>query len=302
MVRHLHGAIAERSRTQFGLIHRDQVLRMGASIHQLRHLVEGGALEAIEPRVLRVAGTPTSWEQQLFAGLLGLGPTAVVSHVAAAALWGFDGVRHGAVEFTVPRSNRNRISVGRVHSSLHLEAVDLARRGRFPVTSAARTIIDAARRFSTRQLEGIVDAACRDRLTDEAAILQRLGELRRPGRSRLLSILGADLDTGRPHTWLERELLTICRRAGITGMRMQTELNAAGRVARVDGFLDHAKLVIEVAGHRTHSTRRQRQADNERRLALEQRGFRVLEFTYEDVTQRPDYLVATVLARLEVTH
>lgn len=302
MVRHLHGAIAERSRTQLGLIRRDQVFRLGASIHQLRHLVEIGALESIEPGVLRVAGTPTTWEQQLLAGLLGLGSNAVVSHVAAAALWELDGVRRGAVEFTVPRSNRNRLAVGRVHSSLHLEPVDLARKGRFQLTAPARTIIDAAARFTIRQLEGIVDAACRDRLIDESTILERLSELRRPGRSKLLSILGADALTGRPHTWLERELLTMCCQAGIAGLRMQTELDAAGRIARVDGFIDRAKLVIEVAGHRTHSTRRQRQADNERRHLLEQQGYRVLEFTYEDVTQRPGYLIATVLARLGVTH
>lgn len=302
MVRHLIGTIAERSRTQLGLLHQDQVLRLGGTPHQLRHLLDTGALERVEPTVLRVAGAPITWEQLLLAGVLGLGPDAVVSHVAAAALWEFDGVRQGAVEFTVPRTNRNRASVGRVHSSLSLKPIDISRKGRYPTTTPTRTIIDAAARFTLRQLEGIVDAACRDRLTDETALLARLADLRRPGRSKLLAILGADLASGRPHTWLERELLSICRSGGVPELRMQTELTADGRVARVDGFLDQAKLVIEVAGHRTHSTRRQRQADNERRLRLEQQGYRVLEFTYEDVTQRPDYVVQTVLARLTVPH
>lgn len=302
MAQHLIGTIAERSRTQLGLLHRDQVLRLGGTPHQLRHLLDVGALERIEPSVLRMTGAPVTWEQLLLAGLLGLGPDAVVSHVAAAALWGLDGVRPGAVEFTVPRANRNRISVGIVHSSLLLDPIDLSRTGRYPVTTPARTIIDAAARFTLRQLEGIVDAACRDRLTDEATLLARLADLRRPGRSKLIAVLGADIESGRPHTWLERELLSICLRGGIKDLRMQTELTADGRVARVDGFLDQAQLVIEVAGHRTHSTRRQRQADNERRLRLEQKGYRVLEFTYEDVTQRADYLVDTVLARLAVSH
>jgi very-short-patch-repair endonuclease len=302
MDRHLIGAIAERSRTQLGLLHRDHVLELGGTRHQVRHLVDTGALERAEPGVLRVAGAPITWEQRLLAGVLGLGVDAVVSHVAAAALWGLDGVRPGAVEFTVPRGNRNRLSVGTVHSSLLLDPIDLGRCGMFPVTTPARTIIDSAARFTVRQLEGIVDAACRDRLTNESALLARLADLRRPGRSKLLCVLGADVQSGRPHTWLERELLSVCKRGGINELRMQTELTAEGRVARVDGFLDAAKLVIEVAGHRTHSTRRQRQADNERRLRLEQEGYRVLEFTYEDVTQRPDYVVDTVLARLAVSH
>lgn len=302
MVRHLIGTIAERSRTQLGLLHQDQVFRLGGTPHQLRHLIDTGALERLEPTVLRVTGTPVTWEQLLLAGVLGLGSDAVVSHVAAAALWELDGVRQGAVEFTVPRANRNRSSVGRVHSSLSLEPIDISRKGRYPATTPTRTIIDAAARFTLRQLEGIVDAACRDRLTDETTLLARLADLRRPGRSKLLSVLGADLASGRPHTWLERELLSICKSGGVPELRMQTEFTADGRVARVDAFLDQAKLVIEVAGHRTHSTRRQRQADNERRLRLEQQGCRVLEFTYEDVTQRPDYVVQTVLARLAVPH
>lgn len=302
MVRHLIGTIAERSRTQLGLLHHDDVLQLGGTPHQLRHLVDTGVLERVEPGVVRIAGAPVTWEQRLLAGLLGLGPDAVVSHVAAAALWRLDGVRPGAVEFTVPRRNRNRLAIGIVHSSLLLDPIDLTAVDRFPVTTATRTIIDAASRFTTRQLEGIVDGACRDRLTDETQLLGRLDELRRPGRSKLLSVLGADIHSGRPHTWLERELLGICKRGGIRGVRMQTELTAEGRIARVDGFLDEARLVIEVAGHRTHSTRRQRQADNERRHRLEQQGYRVLEFTYEDVTQRPDYVVDTIRARLAVSH
>lgn len=302
MVRHLIGTIAERSRSQLGLIHHDQVAHLGGTPHQVRHLVEVGALERIEPGVLRLTGAPVTWEQRLLAGVLGLGPDAVVSHVAAAALWGFDGVRAGAVEFTVPRSNRNRLAVGRVHSTLLVDPIDFTRTGRFPVTAPARTIVDTAGRFTHRQLEGIVDAACRDRLTTESALLERLAALRRPGRSKLVAVLGADMASRRPHTWLERELLTICRAAGIHGLRMQTELTAEGRVARVDAMLDARKLVVEVAGHRTHSTRRQRQADNERRLRLEQQGYRVLEFTYEDVTQRPAYVVESILARMAVPH
>lgn len=302
MARHIHGTIAERSRSQLGLLHREQILQLGGTPSQLRQLVDTGAFERIEPGVMRLRGAPITWEQNLLAGLLGLGSDATVSHMAAAALWGFDGVRPGAVEFTVPRANRNRISLGRVHSTLLVDPVDFTSHGRWPITAPSRTIVDAANQFTRRQLEGIVDAACRDRLTDEETLLERIHSLRRPGRSKLLAVLGADTSTGRPHTWLERELLKICRRAGITGLRMQTELTAGGRVARVDAFIDHAKLVIEVAGHRTHSTRRDRQADHERRLRLEQQGFRVLEFTYEDVTQRPDYLVATVLARLSVPH
>lgn len=302
MVQHHLGAIAERSRSQLGLLHHDQAADLGATPHQIRRLVAVGLLERVEPGVLRLVGAPVTWEQQLLAGTLGLGPHAAVSHAAAAALWELDGVRPGAVEFTVPRGNRNRIAIGKVHSTLLVDPVDFDRRSRFAVTAVARTIIDCAPRFNLRLLETIIDGACRDRLTSEGALFERVRALRRPGRSKLLAILGVDEQSGRPHTWLERELLIICRRAGIGGIRMQTELTAEGRLARVDAMLDTHRLVVEVAGHRTHSTRRQRQADNERRLRLEQQGYRVLEFTYEDVTQRPTYVTDTILARIAVRH
>jgi hypothetical protein len=302
MARHTYGAIAERSRTQLGLIIREQLRQLGVSRHQEQHLVDTGILQRVEPRVLCVAGVPPSWEQLLLAGVLGLGPGAVVSHMAAAAIWGLDGVPPGAVELTVPRGCRNRLGVGTVHSSLHLEPIDVGRRGRFPITRPTRTIIDIAGALPIRRLEGVVDAACRERLTDEHALVRRSEELRRAGTRKLLRVLGADRATGRPHTWLERETLAIFRRGGGPVPRMQAELARDGRVVRVDGIFDEAALIIEVAGHRTHSTRRQRQADAERRLCLEQSGFRVLEFTYEDVTERPDYVLATVLARLAVRH
>jgi hypothetical protein len=302
MSRHLYGAIAERSRNQLGLIHRDQVLELGIGEKRLERLVRAGALERIEPSVLRVGGAPVSWEQLLLAGQLGLGPEAVVSHRAAAALWELDGIRPGHVEFTVPRGQRNRVAVGQVHSSLSLEAADVATLRPHRLTSVARTIVDIANGLTIRRLEAVVDGACRDRLTTEHELDERITALRRPRRSKLRTVLGHDGGTGRPHTWLERETLALFERADGPVPRMQVELTAGGQVARVDGCFDEHRLVVEVAGHRTHSTRRQRQADNERRLRLEQAGYRVLEFTYEDVTERPQYVLDVVYARLAVAH
>lgn len=85
MARHIDGAIAERSRTQLGLIQRTQALDLGLTEAQLRRRVSSGALEVAQPRVLRVGGAPITWEQHLVAGLLGLGDDAVVSHMSAAA-------------------------------------------------------------------------------------------------------------------------------------------------------------------------------------------------------------------------
>jgi hypothetical protein len=232
------------------------------------------------------------------AGQLGLGDGSLVSHRASAALWGCDGIRPGSVEFLVERGHRNRLAVGRVHSTLYLPDEDRAERRGFRVTSATRTIVDMAPMLKRRALEGVVDGACRDRLTTEAALMDCHLRLRRPGRSLLPWVLGVEAGRARPHTWLEREFMGILRAAGAPLPEMQTVLSPEGRVVRVDALFRPRRLIVEVAGHRTHSTRRDRQDDAERKLALELDGYDVAEFTYEDVTERPEYVVRRVLQLL----
>jgi very-short-patch-repair endonuclease len=73
---------------------------------------------------------------------------------------------------------------------------------------------------------------------------------------------------------------------------------SGGGIARVDLFWDDAKLAVELVGHRTHTTRRQRQSDAERAARLGLEGWTVVEFTYEDVVERPEYVVEMIRAYL----
>lgn len=82
--------------------------------------------------------------------------------------------------------------------------------------------------------------------------------------------------------------------------RLQVTYRSAGRlVARVDALFGD-DLVIEVAGHGTHSTRSQRQRDEQRRTELTLAGRRVITFTYDDVMDRPDWVVAQLRLALGV--
>ena len=77
--------------------------------------------------------------------------------------------------------------------------------------------------------------------------------------------------------------------------RCQVELRkAGGGIARVDLFWEEARLVVELDGHGTHATRRDRQAAAERAARLGLEGWHVVSFTYEDVTERPGYVVAMI--------
>lgn len=294
-------AIAERAAPQLGLITRTQFTAMGGSKKMLRTRVNQGVLVPIGAQSLRVGGAPTTWRQQLLAATLDAGPDAVVSHLAAAAYWHLAGVRTGAVEVTVPDGRRPRRVVGLVHLSRALNPVDVDRRGPFPVTTPARTLIDAASRLARPQLEAALDEALRNGLVGHAYLRWRLDQLGAGGRrgvADLRRLLDGPIADRRPESWLERRVLTILRQAGLPAPDVQRPVVTAGGVRRVDFCYPAAGLVIEVDGHRTHSTRRQRQADAQRAAELTALGLEVITFTYEDVTERPDYVVETIAGRL----
>ena len=66
------------------------------------------------------------------------------------------------------------------------------------------------------------------------------------------------------------------------------------RVGRVDFCFEPQLLIVEVSGRRGHSTDAERAKDAQRRNELQTLGYTVLEFTYADVKDRPDYVLATL--------
>jgi very-short-patch-repair endonuclease len=188
-----------------------------------------------------------------------------------------------------------------VHRSRDLLAVDVQRDAALPVTTPSRSLIDAAPRLTSTQLEAALDAACRTGLISAPYLCWRVDELRRQGRrgiGKIAELVPADAPSGREESWLERRFTRLLRDAGLPPPRCQRRLRHSGGSARVDFVYDEAKLVIETDGHATHATRRRRQADAERDARLVAEGWRVVRFTYEDIVERPAYVVATVRSLL----
>lgn len=73
-------------------------------------------------------------------------------------------------------------------------------------------------------------------------------------------------------------------------MLQKTYRDGSRIVARVDAYFAGG-LVVEVSGHASHASRRQRQMDAQRHTELTLRGLRVLTFTYEDVRDRPAWVI-----------
>jgi very-short-patch-repair endonuclease len=74
---------------------------------------------------------------------------------------------------------------------------------------------------------------------------------------------------------------------------------------RVGGFLvdflwDESRLIVEVDGYAFHRDRASFEADRARDARLTAQGYRVLRFTYSQVTQESAQVVATVRGMLRV--
>lgn len=288
--------LAER---QHGLVRLDQF--DPADHRRLRHLAARGIVERLATGVYRVSGSPATWAQAVQAGVWALGKDAVVSHASAARLYGLDRFEDDpSVELTVPRGQRERGFTAlplTVHSTTSRLKSDLRHVNGWPVTSPERTIVDLARAgVATSSLEAAIDSSIRLRLTTLEHIIARAGAIQGPARRGVARLDQLILASG-GHTLLERRFLQLLRSARHPMPVPQVVHRRQGRhIARVDFLFPEQRIVVEVSGGRGHSSASDRAKDARRRNELQQMGRTVLEFTYEDVTDRGPYVLQTLRA------
>lgn len=111
------------------------------------------------------------WSGHLLAAVLACGEGAVLSHVAAAALWNIRGSAATLIDVTVPSQNgRVRRNGIRIHRSGRLGADEATTKDGIPVTTVARTLLDLADVLNSQALKRAIDAAEYQRLFDLNAL------------------------------------------------------------------------------------------------------------------------------------
>jgi very-short-patch-repair endonuclease len=292
-------AVSSYLTAHHGLVDRDTFARFNVTRGEVARWVADQRLERCAPRVWRLVGSPHSWEQDLQAGLLSLGPASAVSHAAAAALHGLDRWPPGPLEFLVPRGARGATVNGRVHSTLAVGRADVVRVRGLRTTAATRTIIDlATAQVEPMRIAAAIDSAVRLELSAPIVITRRLAALGRAGRRGVRALDKLLLDAG-GHTMLEREFLRIVRAATLPRPETQVIFRDDRRtLARVDFLFREQMLVVEVSGRQGHSSPTERARDAQRRNELQDLGFDIYEYTWEQVTQCPDQIVAQLRGRL----
>jgi very-short-patch-repair endonuclease len=294
----LSAALTDLAADQEGLLTSAQLRDDGVTAWQQRCLVADGWIFRLAPRVYALRGAPDTHRRRLRCGLLCLGERSWVSFEAAAALHGLDRARPHAVEFTIDRARRPPVLPFAVHTTKRLDPIDHVVVDGFRAMSATRTVFDLAlARAHPHRIEAAIDSAVRLQLSSPEVLARRLAGLRGQGRWGCRLVEDLLTDSG-GHTHLERRFLELVRQAGLPRPRTQVVFRADGRhVARVD-FLFGADVVVEVSGQKGHASPAERARDAQRRNELQDLGLRVFEYTFDDVTKRPDMVRRTLVARL----
>lgn len=285
---------------QHGLVSRAQALASGASDGALRQRVSSGRWVRVAPGVYRIAGVPVTWHQRALAAVLVAGPGAVVSHHAAAVLFGLDGFRPGRLHLTVPSPRGGRNALATVHRSRTLAPTDVSIVERIPTTAPGRLLVDLAGAVSPDRLERAVDDVLVRRLSTLDAVTARLKATGRfSGRTALAGVLAAWQPGPLPASVAEMRLVRCLLAAGLPQPVRQYQIRAQGRfVARVDVAYPWARLAIELDSFRWHAGRGAFDHDRTRRNRIEAAGWRVLHATPADLDDHARHVVAATRALL----
>ena len=274
---HVDRVVVAAAARQHGVVTTAQLVDAGLGRGAIAHRVQRGWFVPLSRGAYQVGPVAGARGREM-AAVLVIG--GVLSHHTAADLWGVR-PHAGPVHVTVTgRQPRSRPDL-RIHRSLSLDA---AVKDGLPLTTPARTLLDLATHLRQHEL---------DRATEQVQILglatqdEIAAELTsRRGVRALLAALHDEPTLTRSEA--ERRLLDLIRQARLP--RPETNVTVAG--CEVDLLWRTQRLVVEVDGYAFHSGRAAFERDRRRDAALQAAGFRVVRFTWRQITREPHAVVA----------
>lgn len=279
---------------QHGVITAVQLLDLGLSREGIARRVRAGRLFRLHRGVYAV-GRPDLRRQGVWlAAVLACGPGAVLSHRSAGALHGLlEGDGAGTDVALAGDGGRQRRAGIRVHR-VALERWETTAVEHIPVTTVARTLVDLAAGAHPQRIARLVTRAEQLRVYDDRAVRRVLAaHPRAPGAARLAAALAVYEEPPDMDSVLEAAMAGLCAAAGLPEPETQEPVEGE----RVDFLWAGHGLIVETDGRETHATRQAFEDDRARDAKLTAAGYRVVRFTYRQITHRPEW-VAGVLARL----
>lgn len=281
---------------QHGVFSTSQLRSSGLSQHHFQRLIDQGLIEQHLPEVFRVRAAPASYRLRLSAAVLST-PGGLASHRAAARLWGLDVVGAAPVEIVVERwYRRQRKTEGIVvHETKDLVGGDIDERHGIACTSLVRTLVDLPAVVHELRAGDALDAACRYDRPLLGRVAQRHAEVARRGRNGTVKLRGLLAERGQGDvvvdSGFERRALRLIQASALPKPVTQHQVRDGDFVCYLDLAWPDRLLGMECDSVEHHLSVRAFHWERERRRRLLRLGWKILEFTYRDVTQRGPMVV-----------
>jgi very-short-patch-repair endonuclease len=257
------------------------------SAHAVDRRVRSGRWSRCTPGVFFAEDREFTDSARVRAAVWGYGHGAAASGLAAAWWLGLTMFAPDIVEVTVARNSRRVHRPGTRLRRRDLAPADLVERRGLCTTAVPLTVVEAASRRGggPRLLD---NALQRNHVVLPQLWRAHLRNTGRHGSPRAHKLLQAVEDGTRSEA--ERLLARLMRANSITGWR--TNKRIAGY--EVDFVFRTAKLAIEVDGFAFHTDPEVFQHDRKKQNAIALAGYQVLRFTWLDLTEYPERVIAEI--------
>lgn len=279
-----HEALSELAAGQFGLVTYAQLRRLGFASGSIGRSSKALRLHRIHRGVYSVGHAVLSDRARCLAAVMSSGRGAVVSHGAAAWLWGLVPNCPKIIDVTVPRHGGKRSGITLHHSSTLVPE----EHGKFepiPATALPRTLLDLAATTSPRFTWNAVDRVERRDLLNLAEIDAMLNRRRgHRGAARLRAALVIYREPGFFRARSERLLRRVIKKAGLSQPLINTWVDSF----EIDVYWEEERFAVEVDGWETHRTRKAFENDRLREEEMKLAGIDFVRISARRIEQHPD--------------
>lgn len=278
-------------REQAGVISRSQALAAGLSASAIQRRVETRRWLVVHPQVFLSADRHFGDEARLRAAVL-WGRDGAVAHGPAAAWWyGMLPRPPKRIGVTVPRDRHPNPRPGVELRRRDLHPQDLACHRGISLTGLALTVLETAVALG-RDGSTFLDRALQTRVGFDWLHSAHCRNLGRQGSARTSVLLSAAADGSASQA--ERMMKALLRKAGITGWRGAYRWQGL----EIDIAFVAEQIAVEVDGWAWHVTPERFVRDRQRQNTLVNGGWRVLRFSWHDLTMRPDEVLDEIRVEL----
>jgi very-short-patch-repair endonuclease len=280
--------VGQLARRSHGVVTRRQLLAAGVSRREIAHRLATGALLREHRGVYRVGHRAPSVEARYLAAVLACGDGALLSGRAAAHIWGLLKGAAPAPEVTAPTERRVPGVATRRSRTVHGTTC----RG-IPITTVPFTLIALAAQLDAEDLaRACHEAGVRYDPTPRQVEEVLLRRPNAPGTKQLRAVLHGD--TKVTLSKLEQRFLQLLNDEGLT----LPLTNRPAGTRRVDCRWPTHRLTVELDGYRYHRSRHAWERDRRREREAHARGDDFRRYTYGDVLDDPELMLAELRALL----